>query len=58
MAKKSEKKTRNKTIKRLIKGGKSTRKVGKAYGISNKRAWDIANRKKTKKKAKRKVKKK
>ncbi len=39
-----EKTVRNESIKRAISSGSSTRDVGLRFGISNKRAWDIANR--------------
>lgn len=50
--KKKEKIERNRSIKSAITHGKPVRDVGKTYGISGKRAWDIANRKAKKKKRK------
>jgi Mor family transcriptional regulator len=40
-----EKSVRNETIKKAISNGASTRDLGVRYGISNKRIWDIANKK-------------
>jgi Mor family transcriptional regulator len=45
-----EKVDRNKSIKKSVKNGKSTRDLAKKYGISNKRVWDIANKDAPKKK--------